>query len=676
MSAIRFLCLFLTLTVFCGERSVVAVGDVHGDYEALVAILQATEILDDQLAWSGGESILVQTGDLLDRGARVREVMDLIIRLEDEAPRHGGRVVQLLGNHEIMNLLRLTRDVNAEVYQGWVTDKSEKLRRTTYRSVVHHNRTRARELGFDWREPAGFKDNWFAQHPPGYLEYVADMGPEGTYGTWLREKEAVALVEGSIFMHAGIPPAMSGLTLAEINQRVRADLDAADEWHALLVEYAVGQEHYTAAEMISAARSYIRSEKKYGALSGKRKATPQKRTLLTELEQFISFGYGTLLGEDGPMWFRGLATWTEEEGTPYLREILAHHGAERFICGHTPQKSGIRTRFDKQVFLIDTGMLSSHYKGGQASALVLRDGSCRAVYLDTSSSICRHPTFHAMFPISPVGPPPGARELPLGRRTLLSRDGEPLPLQNDEDILSFLAEAEILEAKVFGGGSTKPLRMVMERDGTRMRAIFRYVDVSEQGLHRVEGRMRQGFHDKAIHEKAAYELDRLLGMGHVPPVVMRSHGKKDGTIQLWVEKAMTEGMRLEAGTEHPDILFHEHQRRIMLVFDALIYNFDRNQGNILYGPDWYMWFIDHTRSFRDDHLLPEGGDNLFFCEQQLWDRLREVSDEEIRVALRPYLRKRQINAVVHRRKLIVERLEAVIADRGEKVVVYDMKIPR
>ena len=676
MSAIRFLFLILILAGSRGECRVVAIGDVHGDYEALIAILRETGILDASLAWSGGETTLVQTGDLLDRGARVREVMDLVMRLEEEAPRRGGRVVQLLGNHEIMNLLLLTRDVDAAVYEDWVTESSDKRRRAVYRSVVRHNRARARELGFDWREPHGFKDNWMSQHPPGYLEYVTDMGPEGTYGAWLRQKDAVALVDGTIFMHAGIPPAMSGSSLEAINEAVRDDLRAADEWHTLLVQYKVGQEHYTAAEMISAARSYLRSERKYGALAGKRRATPQKRNLLEELEQFISFGYGTLLGEEGPMWFRGMATWSEEEGTPYLREILARHDAKRFVCGHTPQSAGIRARFDNQVFLIDTGMLSSFYKGGRASALELDGDRCRAIYLDETLGICVVTPYFAMAPLSPVGPPPQTDAPPLGRRTLLSRSGAPLPLQRDEEILAFLEEAEVMEAKVFGGGSTKPLRMVMERDGTRMRAIFRYVDVTEQGLRRVDGRMRQGFHDRAIHEKAAYELDRLLEMGRVPPVIVRNHDQKDGTIQLWIEQAMTEGMRLEEKKKHPDILFQEHQRRIMLIFDALIYNFDRNHGNSLYGPDWYLWFIDHTRAFRDDPILPEEGKNLFFCERKLWDKIRAVSDEEIREALVPYLRKRQINALLKRRELIVERIEKVIEERGEAVVIYDMKVPR
>lgn len=76
---------------------VVAVGDIHGDFDALVSILQETGIIDDQHNWSGGAATLVQTGDFLDRGAKHRRIMDLFMALEVQAAETNGRVVVFAG---------------------------------------------------------------------------------------------------------------------------------------------------------------------------------------------------------------------------------------------------------------------------------------------------------------------------------------------------------------------------------------------------------------------------------------------------------------------------------------------------------------------------------------------------------------------------------------------------
>ena len=73
---------------------------------------------------------------------------------------------------------------------------------------------------------------------------------------------------------------------------------------------------------------------------------------------------------DGPLWFRGYDQWTDEEGAAQIGKILEAYDAAHIAVGHTVQKGGrIRPRFGDKVFLIDTGMLSSYYPGGRASAL-------------------------------------------------------------------------------------------------------------------------------------------------------------------------------------------------------------------------------------------------------------------------------------------------------------------
>ena len=93
---------------------VVAISDVHGAYDAMVETLRNVDILNDELSWTGGTSHLVIVGDLLDRGPRSRDAMDLLMRLEVEAQSAGGRVHVLIGNHESMNMIGDLRYVRKE----------------------------------------------------------------------------------------------------------------------------------------------------------------------------------------------------------------------------------------------------------------------------------------------------------------------------------------------------------------------------------------------------------------------------------------------------------------------------------------------------------------------------------------------------------------------------------
>src|SRR5437868_14968913 len=81
-----------------GVERTIAVGDVHGAADRFVEILKATGLVDDKLHWSGGRAHLVQTGDVVDRGADSRRALDLLRQLEGEASRAGGAVHALIGN--------------------------------------------------------------------------------------------------------------------------------------------------------------------------------------------------------------------------------------------------------------------------------------------------------------------------------------------------------------------------------------------------------------------------------------------------------------------------------------------------------------------------------------------------------------------------------------------------
>ena len=353
---------------------VVAVGDIHGDLDALVSILQKADIIDDQRRWSGGNTTLVQTGDILDRGAQNRQVMDLLMELESQASKGGGRVVVLLGNHEMMNIMGDLRYVAPEVYSSFVDGKSEQRRQKTYQDHVKLLRDRARALGTPTEITSEFEQQWMEEHPPGFLEYREALKPQGKYGNWLRKRPAIVQIADTLFLHGGIHPNLASLKVEEINQRIKEEIQAFDTYTQHMVQEKLILSFFTLNEIVSSAQAEVERREAEGG---------KKDQQLTFLKEFLNFGSWLSTHPDGPLWFRGFAQWSEEEGAQQLPQLLKAYQAKRFVVGHTPQLPvQIRTRFQGKVFLIDTGMLSSYYQGGQASALEIRDGRFTAIYLD------------------------------------------------------------------------------------------------------------------------------------------------------------------------------------------------------------------------------------------------------------------------------------------------------
>jgi len=355
---------------------VVAVGDIHGDFDALVSILQESGIIDDQHNWSGGAATLVQTGDFLDRGAKHRQVMDLFMALEVQAVEANGRVVVLLGNHEMMNLMGDLRYVSPEVYLDFANANSEERRRKAYQDAL--------ELLELAPEPE-FERQWMQAHPPGFLEYREALDPEGKYGRWLRNRPAVVQIADTLFLHGGIHPDLSSLKVQEINQRIKREIQAFDRSTRYMVKEQLILPFFALEEIIEAAEAEL----------GRRESEGTSGTLgnegegLTVLKDFLAYGSWLSTHPEGPLWFRGFAQWSEKEGAEHLSDLLEAYNVKHFVVGHTPQLPGgrIGVRFGGKIFLIDTGMLSSFYPGGGASALEIQDGGFTAIYLNSREEL-------------------------------------------------------------------------------------------------------------------------------------------------------------------------------------------------------------------------------------------------------------------------------------------------
>ena len=248
-------------------------------------------------------------------------------------------------------------------------------------------------------------------------------------------------------------------------------------------------------------------------------------------------------------------------------------------------------------------------------------------------------------------------------------DGQPLPFRSDEELIAFLATAEVKSEKRLSGGVTFPTKILLEKDGVRADAIFR--DVNEESSMPTFGGGRDSlnFRDSYIYEPAAYKLSRMLGLDNVPPATLRKWKNKNGSVQIWVEHAMTDKEMRQKSLVAPDLKSWNKQLQMINTFDALIYNTDRNTGNLLITPDWKLWMIDHTRAFRRNPGLQQP-DAIKQCERGFYQKLKGLDEASARKQLKEDLSPYELDALFKRRALLVAHLDKLIAERGETQVLY------
>jgi hypothetical protein len=378
----RALALFVLLLALAnlqlagGTPALVAIADVHGAYDDFVSILKRVGIIDKQNHWAGGKVTFVQVGDLIDRGPKPREVLDLMMALEKEAPEAGGRVVSLLGNHEVMNIMGDLRYVTPANYASFADTHSEERQRSAYQQYVKWRGVHPALLA-ELAQPMEITEaEWMARHPLGFIEQREAFSPKGEYGKWLREHAPIAKEGGVIFLHGGISPALAHLSLDTINSHVRDEINTFDATKQHLVDENVILPFFTFQEIVAAAQAELTAERK--------SRVPSDQQKQARLIDFLGLGDWLSIRVDGPLWFRGYDQWSDDEGAAEVGKLLDAYHVAHIVTGHTPQKGGrIRSRFGNEVFLIDTGMLSSYYPEGKASALEINDdGKFTAVYLD------------------------------------------------------------------------------------------------------------------------------------------------------------------------------------------------------------------------------------------------------------------------------------------------------
>jgi len=303
-----------------GVERVVAIGDLHGDYEQYLKVLVSAGLVNSRGKWVGGDAHLVQTGDVPDRGPSSRAIIGHLAGLKKQAKKKGGQVHTLIGNHEAMNSYGDLRYVHPGEFEAFVNRDSKQLRERQLDHQLQYARRNNPEQ-FLVTSVDEFRLEWEKRIPLGWVEHRMAWSPGGEYGKWVTSNPVAVMVNGTVFLHGGLSPEFCRMSLQDITEQA---------WQ--------------------------------------------------QLKNYDPASKGVIDDENGPLWYRGLAQEDEESFSASLDQILERYGASRIVVGHTTTPGVVWPRFNGKVVVNDTG-IAAHY-GSNDAYLELSGDKARAGYGD------------------------------------------------------------------------------------------------------------------------------------------------------------------------------------------------------------------------------------------------------------------------------------------------------
>lgn len=304
-----------------GVERIVAIGDIHGDYDNYFETLRLAGIVNRRGRWIAGNTHLVQTGDIPDRGPDTRRIIRHLSQLARQARRAGGRVHHLIGNHEAMNVYGDLRYVSAGEFEAFVDRNSQRMRERYFNAYMDNLRE-TDPATFD-NLPEDHRQQWEREHPPGWVEHRLAWdprwNPDGEMFQWVMSSKVAIQLNDLVFLHGGISENYCHFDLASLTRMAREALRLDD-----------------------------------------------------------SNSMDILVDETGPLWYRGLAGTEPATSSETVHEILRRHEANHIVIGHTPTSGVIWPRHSARVILIDTGMSNAY--GGHIGWLEINSEGLFAGY--------------------------------------------------------------------------------------------------------------------------------------------------------------------------------------------------------------------------------------------------------------------------------------------------------
>lgn len=236
----------------------------------------------------------------------------------------------------------------------------------------------------------------------------------------------------------------------------------------------------------------------------------------------------------------------------------------------------------------------------------------------------------------------------------------------------FLRSANMGTPKDLAMGVTNSRRAALDDGKIKHDAHIQTIEVSKASYQTQRG-TELNFRDSYKYNMAAYELGKLLGLENmIPPSVERKVGGTSAAVTWWVDNTMmTELERTKKSQQPPDLDRWNKQMYVVRVFDQLIYNTDRNLGNLVIDKDWNIWMIDHTRAFRLMNKL-ENPKNLVQCDKNVLAKLKTLDKKAIQQRVGKYLTGMEVDGILKRRDQIVKFFDEEVAKKGESAVLYDL----
>jgi hypothetical protein len=234
----------------------------------------------------------------------------------------------------------------------------------------------------------------------------------------------------------------------------------------------------------------------------------------------------------------------------------------------------------------------------------------------------------------------------------------------------FLLNAKIINYKQIGKGVTSPWRLTLSDGAVTHDAAFQNVDLRQAEVAFRQGPSEIGFRDFYGYNIAAYELAKLVGLSDMVPVTVERKWKgQAGALSWWVPWKWDEEMRQKQNLQPPNAEAWNNQVDKVRVFVQLIYDTDRNAGNLLIAEDWKLWIIDFTRAFRL-HKTLRNPEQLQRCDRQLWENLHKLNGKELMEKTASHLSKGEVQALMARRDAMVDCFRRLIQQKGESAVLY------
>jgi hypothetical protein len=226
---------------------------------------------------------------------------------------------------------------------------------------------------------------------------------------------------------------------------------------------------------------------------------------------------------------------------------------------------------------------------------------------------------------------------------------------HESEVEEYLRTAPIQKMTDVPIGVTKPKRAYFASGGLVASAAWKQLSPG----------IKQGYSESYKAEIAAYELDKLLDMHMTPPYVERRIDGDLGALAFWVENVHAWDM--DHPVRGPDPIAWDRQVIRMKMFDQLIGNIDRNQGNLLYDDEYHLILIDHSRAFtatKDISKLSK----FNRVDRDLWQKMLALDEAQLETTLGHWLDKGKRKAILARRDEMKKTIDSMVAQKGEAIV--------